>query len=297
MPTHARVKRITVFIGSGQPMEHALRYGISTLENLLGGTVSIIGERGYSDVILGESLGVYANFKHALATSDAVFLASGGSGSARVMHHVKAGDFDTEHTAIVCGSSDAFVYPFVTWLLSGSKTCFYGPNVDDADAIAMALHGIESCLSRSKYRSSIHDSVSATCEDFIDEEYTVVPACAGVLRQLTGVVRKKFISWLTKNRCLLVLEDAYPEGMALAVYEDITMLYDVFHAMQVCGGAVLFGKLPSPGEALAFPVSDFSIPFLFNLQFGHGVWSIPVIRFGDTWRVSYSAKKGLTITR
>jgi len=290
-----------VFVGSGYPDPVNLRQGIEILTDVFGREPDIQGPEHPDSPpwVLSDPEEIMDDFRTLVKSSVNVFIAGGGTGAARVTRHFRSHK-TAKLSSTVCGSSDGFVYPLMAWLWG--LDAYYGPNVAEAfdSEVASAVRSHDSLRC-----SDTYSTVIATCYD-CSEDYTVLPVCAGVLRQCSNVITGELISRLVEESHLLLLEDNYPASPMglIAFYEDVTGLWDIIRATAAGEGAIgvctiydHFGVSPMGILRNALDHMNFpETPVFYGVNFGHRDGPLSVIKFGSKWCLSYFEEAGLLVT-
>lgn len=297
-----------VFVGSGYPNPFDLRVGIEAMTDVFGSEPRIYGvERPDSPPwMLADPKEVYKAYQERLnhkgLVRPYVFSAGGGTGAARVTRH-----FSMRHkpkeipSAVVCGSSDGFVYPLMAWLWG--LDAYYTLNV----AEGLTPHEMEAVLEHDGHLcSDTYSSVIASGYDPLGSDYRVLPVCAGVLRQCSQRVLDALGARLKEEPYLLLLEDNYPSSPMglIPFYEDVTGLWDVIHSVAAGDGAIGVCSISehlgiSPMGILRNTLEHMNCPetpVFYGVNFGHRDGPLSVIKFGSKWCLSYSEEAGLLVT-
>lgn len=294
---------IYIISGSAKPDVGRFRDGLQVARSCYPGEPLAVpwNDLPNGDWLCGHPREHFDSFDAALKASsrdDIVLCANGGTGAARVTYYYKdrvAADGDVRSP--VMGFSDAFVYPLMAWLW-GYTNCFYGPNVVD-----FSNHVV---LSKVRKRDVKLEPVLFDRADIVNGwddqcagQYQVVPVCSGTLCQVSRAVQLTIMRHLRNTPSILMLDDNYPDNEmgALALYEDLTMLYDIVEALADGGGVLTVGSVYGAWAVLMdyqrwFP----GLTTLYGVDFGHSGGRNQIMHFGATARITFDPWGGLEVS-
>jgi len=255
---------VILWHGSGLTSPIALQQRVSWFKSALGSKVRRYGIKPHSSPIVTDggdnaenAADLADEFLELLDSDDRrmIICADGGSGAARIAHHMCNGLITQERVTenIVIGASDSSVY--VLWAtISSLAMGFYGVNfMGSQEALIEGLQRVREWVEHPEKRmDAFVDVQNVSSVRPSSEPYTVIPMCLRTLNQITGPVRQLTLRYLKSQRCFLLVEDAYPAGDLnwIGFYEDLTHMAPFIEAVAEGGGAIGFGPVPGIADRL-----------------------------------------------
>lgn len=289
--------RLVIWHGSGLNDPYALKRQVAKVARYIGVDPPVVGQTVRRSTVVRGSCAETAQDFLTLMRGHEQFIvcADGGTGASRVIRHL----FDVlpaQTTAfrasenVVIGHSDSSVYVAAAHLFFGASG-FYGRNLlEPFDDVINAFQEAYGTLDRPTSHTHNFTGVKQAGPALAEESYVLFPVCLRPFTSVSGRFQLAALRYLSANRCLFMVEDAYPQGDLnwIGFYEDLTRLMPYLEAVGEGGGAVAFGPVPgsdkTPGGEWYGPRIDehtlvtealecagVNIPAFSGVRFGHYV--------------------------